>query len=81
MTSWGSPTANPPTVVDANGVPETRYLDFSMSYRFSDQLTASFEGINLTDEFETVFQDSVVQRYQTDRHSGRQYYLGMRFKY
>jgi iron complex outermembrane recepter protein len=79
--SGNAPTNNPPISVDANGVPETKYLDFSASYKFTDHFTASLEAINLTDEFETVFQDTDVQRYQTDRHAGRQYYLGFRFNY
>lgn len=79
--SGNAPTNNPPIGVDANGVPETRYLDFSMSYKLTENFTASFEAINLTDEFETVFQDTDVQRYQTDRHAGRQYYLGARFSF
>jgi iron complex outermembrane receptor protein len=78
--SGNAPTNNPPIVVDANGVPATTYVDFSMSYNFSSHLTVSLEGINMTDEFETTFQDTAVQRFQFDRHAGRQYYLGMRFK-
>jgi iron complex outermembrane receptor protein len=78
--SGNAPTNSPPIVVDANGVPATTYVDFSMSYNFGSHMTVSLEGINLTDEFETTFQDTAVQRFQFDRHAGRQYYLGMRFK-
>lgn len=76
-----APTNNPPIGVDANGVPDTTYVDFTAAYHFGDRMTLSLEAINLTDEFETVFQDTSVQRYQTDRHAGRQYYLGVRFNY
>ena len=79
--SGNAPTNSPAIGVDANGVPATRYLDFSTSYKFTDHFTASLEAINLTDEFETTFQDTEVQRYQFDRHAGRQYYLGVRFNY
>lgn len=76
-----APTNNPPISVDADGVPPTRYLDFSTSYKLTENFTASLEAINLTDEYETVFQDTDVQRYQTNRHAGRQYFLGFRFSY
>lgn len=33
-----SPTSNPPVVVDANGVPETTYVDFSASYDLGGSL-------------------------------------------
>ena len=54
--------------------------NYTYVYNFSSHLTVSLEGINMTDEFETTFQDTAVQRFQFDRHAGRQYYLGMRFK-
>jgi len=46
-----------------------------------DHFTVSLGGINLTDEYETTYQDTDVQRFAFYRHAGRQYYLGVRFNF
>ena len=76
-----NPTANPPIVVDANGVAESTYVDFSSSYEVRDGLTLSFEALNITEEEELTWQDSRFQRFENLRRPGRQYYVGLRYTY
>ncbi|MBE8716349.1 TonB-dependent receptor [Cellvibrio polysaccharolyticus] len=66
---------------DVQGKYATTNYDFNMSYRFTKQLTLSFEAINLTDAFDDRFAGSDVQTPLKYSHTGRQYYLGARYKY
>jgi len=56
-------------------------LDLSIGYDLSENLSLSFEGLNLTDEAQDQRVDSVGRRLSFYHHQGRQYYLGARFKY
>jgi iron complex outermembrane recepter protein len=76
-----TPTAVPPIVVDANGVPSSTYVDFSSSYEINDRFTVSLEAINLTDETEQTWQDSTAQRFEVYRKPGRQFYVGVRYSF
>lgn len=65
----------------------TRNIDTQISYRFSDKLSVVFEGINLTDEFDyrginysTAYGNNAEILHDTT-HSGRQFYLGARYKF
>ena len=65
----------------------TRNIDTQISYRFNDHLTIVFEGINLTDEFDyrginysTAYGNNAEILHDTT-HSGRQFYLGARYKF
>ena len=51
-----------------------------MSYDFTDSLTFSLEGINLTDEYVDRYVD-VLDRVSDYRHTGREIAVGLRWKY
>jgi iron complex outermembrane recepter protein len=75
------PAANAPTLQDAEGTNETLFVDLSASYAFTDNLTVSLEALNLTDEFNDQFIDSSTNRLVVYTHTGRQVFLGARFKF
>ena len=62
------------------GMNATTYLDASMSYDISDNLTFSLEGINLTDEYNDRYVDE-TNRISDYRHTGREIAVGLRWKY
>ncbi|WP_309629836.1 TonB-dependent receptor [Brevundimonas sp.] len=62
------------------GVNDTTNIDFSMSYDFSDSMTVSLEGINMTDEYVDRYVD-VLDRVSDYRHTGREVAIGLRWKY
>jgi iron complex outermembrane receptor protein len=66
---------------DVQGKRAITNYDFNMSYRFTDQLTLTFEAINLTDQFDDQFGDSELMTPLKYTHTGRQYYLGARYKF
>jgi iron complex outermembrane receptor protein len=66
------PAANAPAIQDADGTNETLNVDLSTSYEVNDHLTISLEGLNLTDEANDQF---------TDTHTGRQVFVGARYKF
>ena len=66
---------------DVEGTAETFNLDFSSTWTFSDSLQFTFEALNLTDEFQDQWVDSRADRLSYYHHTGRQYFLGMRYSY
>jgi iron complex outermembrane receptor protein len=66
---------------DVEGKRSARSVDFSMSYKWDKHFTLTFEGINLTDEFNDQYVDSVGDRASVYHHTGRQYYVGARFNF
>lgn len=64
------------------GKVETLNVDASVSYKITDQVTVSVEGLNLTDEpnHQWVGGD---ERLSTSvyHHTGRQFYFGVRYKF
>ena len=66
---------------DVEGTKGTMTIDASASYKLSDQWEISFEALNLTDEFNDQWVDSIGDRASVYHHTGRQYMLGVRFKY
>jgi iron complex outermembrane receptor protein len=66
---------------NVEGTAETLNIDFSTSYDFSDNFSLTLEALNLTDEVQDQWVDSVGDRLSFYHHQGRQYYLGARFKY
>lgn len=61
---------------------DTFNVDASMSYQLTDQVQLTFEGINLTDEFnhQWVGNDD-RQSTSVYHHTGRQYYVGARYRF
>jgi len=53
----------------------------SASYKINDHLELTLEGLNLTDEFQDQWVDSVGDRVSVYHHTGRQYFVGARYKF
>lgn len=66
---------------NVEGTAETTTVDFSASYEPTDKLAITFEGINLTDEFSDQWVDGTGDRLSVYHHTGRQYFLGARYKF
>jgi len=75
------PASNAPTLQDAEGTNETLFVDLSASYAFNDHLTVSLEALNLTDEFNDQFIDTDSNRVVVYTHTGRQLFVGARYKF
>lgn len=65
---------------EERGVASTYNVDFSMSYAVSDQLDITFEGINLTDEFEHQTFDR-LELPTLYHHTGRNFLVGARYTF
>jgi iron complex outermembrane recepter protein len=66
---------------DVEGTADVTTLDASARYTVFKNLDLTFEGINLTDEFEDQYVDSVGNRLSYYHHTGRSYLLGARYKF
>ncbi|MFC3114424.1 TonB-dependent receptor [Cellvibrio fontiphilus] len=57
------------------------HVDFSSFYHFSDNLTVTFEVINLTDEEERIYGtgDGTMDLTREINHTGRQFFVGVRY--
>jgi TonB-dependent receptor len=66
---------------DVEGTNEVLTIDASARYSVNDKLDVTLEGVNLTDEFEDQYVDSVGNRLSYYHHTGRSYLLGARYKF
>lgn len=66
---------------DVRGKFSTLNFDASASYEITDKLTLSVEGINLTDEFDDRWISSERKSSEEYVHTGRQFYVGVRYKF
>jgi iron complex outermembrane receptor protein len=66
---------------DVEGTAETLNIDFTTSYNITDNFSVSLEALNLTDEVQDQWVDSIGNRLSFYHHQGRQFFLGARFKY
>jgi TonB-dependent receptor len=66
---------------DVEGTDETLNIDFSSTFNINDNFSVSFEALNLTDEVQDQWVDSIGDRLSFYHHQGTQYFLGARFKY
>ncbi|MBB5208944.1 TonB-dependent receptor [Chiayiivirga flava] len=66
---------------DVEGTKNTLNVDLSASYRLNDNFELTFEGLNLTDEYNDQWVSSTGDRVNVYHHTGRQYMLGFRYKY
>ena len=66
---------------NVEGTASTFNLDFSLSWRATDHFSLSFEGLNLTDDFQDQWVQSGVERLSFYHHTGRQYFVGVRYDY
>ncbi len=75
------PASNAYPVQDAEGTNSALFVDLSASYNINDNFTVSFEALNLTDEFNDQFIDTTANREVVYTHTGRQFFLGARYKF
>lgn len=66
---------------DLEGTADVLQIDASARFSVTDSLTLTLEGINLTDEFEDQWVDSVGNRLSYYHHTGRSYLLGARYQF
>ena len=62
------------------GTHSTTNYDMQATYVINDHLKATFEGINLTDEFNDQYVDA-SDRLNVRSHTGRQFFLSLRYSY
>jgi TonB-dependent receptor len=56
-------------------------LDFSSSYKWNDNLTFSLEAVNLTNQGQNRYTDSIGQRPYVLHYTGREFFAGVRYSY
>ena len=56
-------------------------IDISSSYKFDENFTVTFEGLNLTNQHSTQYVDSIGQRDYYDHQTGSEFLLGLRYSY
>jgi len=66
---------------DLEGTHDVLQIDASARFNVNDRLTLTLEGINLTDEFEDQWVDSVGDRLSYYHHTGRSYLIGARYQF
>ncbi|UUA71827.1 TonB-dependent receptor [Cellvibrio sp. QJXJ] len=67
---------------EEEGTNETTNVDASFGYQFSENLKFTFEALNLTDEVDDQWVGSESEQRLSYYHStGKQYYLGVQYKY
>jgi len=66
---------------DVTGKESVRNVDFNMSYRMNDNLSLTFEAINLLDTPDSRYVDSTLQMPDRYTVTGRQYYVGVRYAF
>jgi iron complex outermembrane receptor protein len=66
---------------NADGTKATLNVDMSVQYTINDNFRATLEGVNLTDEYQDQFNDSVAERSSFYHHTGREFTVGLRYTY
>jgi iron complex outermembrane receptor protein len=66
---------------DVQGKQATTQVDFNLSYEWDTSLTLTFAAINLTDQFDDKYGDSTLQYPLKYSHTGREYNVGVRYKF
>lgn len=66
---------------DREGTNATTNVDATVSYNINDNWKVSFEGLNLTNEVDDQWVDFAGNRLSYFHETGRQYYLGVQYKY
>jgi iron complex outermembrane receptor protein len=64
-----------------NGTNKTTNVDANMSYQLDDNWKFTFEALNLTNEADDQWVESTGQRLSYYHKTGKQYYLGVQYKY
>jgi TonB-dependent receptor len=66
---------------NVEGTMSTLNIDFSASWNVNTNLALTVEALNLTDEFDDQWVDSVGDRLSFYHHTGRQYFVGARYRF
>ncbi|SNS13466.1 MULTISPECIES: TonB-dependent receptor [unclassified Azospirillum] len=66
---------------DVSGYHSALNLDVSLFYNINEKLKVTLEGVNLTNQAEDQYVDSVGDRVYSFTRSGAQYLLGVRYSY
>jgi TonB-dependent receptor len=66
---------------DVAGKNETTNVDLSLSYKINDKMEVTFEGVNLTNEASDQYVGSTRNSVNVHNVTGREYLLGMRYKF
>ena len=66
---------------DVEGKAETLNVDLSLALHIAERLTLSFEGINLTDQFDERWINSVRKNSNNYEHTGREFVFGLHYTY
>ena len=66
---------------DVEGKADQFNVDVSMSYKLAENLTMSFEGINLTDQFDERWINSQRHNSNNYEHTGREFVFGVQYTY
>lgn len=66
---------------DREGTNGTTNVDAALSYQFNDNIKFTLEALNLTDEVDDQWVDAAGNRLSYYHSTGRQYYVGVQYKY
>ncbi|MBK9003913.1 MAG: TonB-dependent receptor [Sphingomonadales bacterium] len=66
---------------DVEGKNSTLNVDAQIAYKITDQIEITLEGVNLTDEFNDQFISRARNSVVVYNHTGREYLVGVRFKF
>jgi len=70
-----------PTYNDVEGQNASLNIDAAMSFKLTRNITLTAEAVNLTDEWVDQYIDSAADRLSVYHHTGRQFWLGARFRF
>ena len=65
---------------DVEGTKSTLNVDFIATWKYSDHVEFTFEGVNLTDEYNDQWLSSLADRSSVYTHTGREFFLGVRLR-
>jgi iron complex outermembrane recepter protein len=65
---------------DMEGTKGTTNVDFMATWKMNDHVEFTFEAVNLTDEYNDQWVDSVGDRSSVYDHTGREYFIGIRLR-
>jgi len=72
---------NPGSLNDFTYNAPTFNLDASASYKFDENFTVTFDALNLTNQFQYQYYDTVGQRLSYNHQTGREFFVGLRYNY
>ncbi|GMV30377.1 MAG: TonB-dependent receptor [Rhodanobacteraceae bacterium] len=65
---------------DMEGTKGTTNVDFMATWKMNDHVEFTVEAVNLTDEYNDQWVDSVGDRSSVYDHTGREFFIGVRFR-